>query len=97
MIKNKEFSEWIIFHERLLDELQAHFAAGGTVDDLNGTKGGGTALGNCINEWDGDDEDEFFKLMLDNGATMTERDWPGLLMCDRSYHLGIEYEFAYSN
>jgi hypothetical protein len=88
MIKKKGCSEWFIFYQGLFDELQAHFAAGGTVDDLNGSRPNTlTALYNCINEWGGDDEVEPFKLMLDNGAIMTEIDWAVLFRCDRSPHL----------
>jgi hypothetical protein len=67
-----KFGEWFIFHEDLHDELEAHFAAGGTVEMLNGTAGPShSALYHCCNEYALD----CLPIMMKHGAKPDECVW----------------------
>ncbi len=83
MIPKRGASEWFIFHDDLVDELEEHFNAGGTADALDGVKCRQSAMFHCINEC----AEACFPLMLDNNAKMVDNDWGLIFFVDRSWHL----------
>ena len=87
----RDYSEWGIFYQVDVKGLKAHFAAGGSIDDLNG-KFGDSALYNCINEDTGCfdyDRESCLSVMLDHGAAPGYREWDLIFQLDRCWNLEL--------